>query len=151
MPKDPYKHQLFKQVSPYASKTPVLGRLVCILNATMDERGLELCPFPSRAVLKNEIHELILTDEVTARPTAIVNHIAYLGFFEVLQGGILLEGDELQVNGITIGKLAGFDFTHLPNHMNLVIKTSNVLKTGTDLVLHCGDPVSFTFIPQPAF
>ena len=148
MPKDPYKDQLFKQASPYASKTPVLGRLVCILNATMDERGLELCPFPSRAVLKNEIHELILTDEDFARPTALVNHIAYLGFFEVLQGGILLEGDELQVNGITIGVLAGFDFTHLPNHMNLVIKTRENLQTGTELHLQCGDPVAFTFLPQ---
>ena len=150
MSKDPYKDKLFKAASPYASKTPVTGRLVCVLNAVMEERGLELCPYPSRAVLKNEIHELILTDEVTARPTQTVNRIAYLGFFEVLEGGILLEGDLLQINEKTIGALAGFDFTHLPNHMNLVIKTSDALKTGTELVLQCGDPVSFTFVPQSA-
>ncbi|MDX9863717.1 MAG: hypothetical protein RBT34_02815 [Anaerolineaceae bacterium] len=147
MPKDPYKNNLFK-ASPYASKTPVVGRLVCVLNAELPERGLELSPFPSRVVLKNEIHELILTDEVHAQPGASVNHIAYLGFFEVLAGGILLKGDQLQINGSTIGHLAGFDFTHLPNHMNLVIQTSQPLQTGKALALQCGDPVTFTFIPE---
>jgi len=147
MPKDPYKNSLFK-VSPYASKTPVIGRLVCILNAELPERGLELSPLPSRAVLKHEIHELILTDETQAAPGSSVNHIAYLGFFEILQGGILLEGDELQVNGKTIGHLAGFDFTHLPNHMNLVIKTSPPLQTGKACGFSCGNPVTFTFMPN---
>ncbi len=45
MPKDPYKDNLFK-ASPYASKTPVIGSLVCILDAELPERGLELSPFP---------------------------------------------------------------------------------------------------------
>lgn len=147
MPKDPYKNKLFK-ASPYASKTPVVGHLVCILDAELSERGLELSPFPSRAVLKNEIHELILTDETDAAPGATVNHIAYLGFFEVLEGGILLAGDKLQINGSTIGHLAGFDFTHLPNHMNLIIHTDQSIQTGKVLNLNCGDSVTFTFSPE---
>ena len=122
MPKDPYKNKLFKR-SPYASKTPVIGRLVCVLDAELPERGLELSPFPSRAVLKNEIHELILTDEMNAVPGKKVDHITYLGFFEVLEGGILLQGDKLQINGESIGHLAGYDFTppaqsHEPDHQN---------------------------------
>ena len=145
MPKDPYKDNLFKD-SPYASKTPVIGSLVCILDAELPERGLELSPFPSRAILKHEIHELILTDETQATSGSSVNHIAYLGFFEVLQGGILLKGDELKISGKTIGYLAGFDFTHLPNHMNLVIQTDQPLQTGFARGLSCGDPVTFTFI-----
>jgi Family of unknown function (DUF6917) len=144
MPKDPYKDNLFK-ASPYASKTPVIGNLVCILDAELLERGLDLSPFPSRAVLKHEIHELIFTDEMQAAPGSSVNHIAYLGFFEVLQGGILLKGDELKINGKIIGHLAGFDFTHLPNHMNLVIQTDQPLQTGKDHGFSCGDPVTFTF------
>lgn len=147
MPKDPYKDKLFK-ASPYASKTPVIGRLVCVLDAELPERGLELSPFPSRAVLKNEIHELILTDQAGAGPGAEVNHIAYLGFFEVLEGGILLKGDKLQINGETIGHLAGYDFTHLPNHMNIIIKTEQPLQTGHIRGLSCGDPVTFSFTPN---
>ena len=145
MSKDPYKDNLFKAESPYVEKIPVFGRLVCVLQSSLDNRGLELCPFPSRAVCKHEIHELILTDEESARPGKTVNRIAYLGFFEVLEGGILLEGDACVIHGTLIGHLAGYDFTHLPNHMNIVIKTHQPLKSGKEFNLSCGAPVSFQF------
>ena len=30
-------------------------------------------------------------------------------------------GDEVKINGQVIGKIAGFDETHMPNHYNIVI------------------------------
>ena len=44
----------------------------CTLHARSERRGLELAAFPSRALLKNEIHELILTAE-DAGPGKTVN------------------------------------------------------------------------------
>lgn len=119
MSKDPYQAGMFK-TDPYYKKTEIKGRLVVVLDGRYEERGLELIQQPSRAVLKNEIHELIITDEQTS-PGQKVQKIAYIGFMEVLEGGVMVAGDEVIVEGQTIGRVAGFDVTHMPNHLNIVI------------------------------
>jgi len=142
---DPYAHQLFSTSgTPCAEKTPVTGVINCTLHARSERRGLELAAFPSRALLKNEIHELILTAEECG-PGKTVNQIAYLGFFEIQQGGILWVGDRVTLNGETIGVLAGYDLTHFPNHFNIVIKAPAPLKTGLESGVHPGDTVAFIF------
>ncbi len=142
---DPYKDGLLGSELPFTEKSPVVGRLVCILYARHARRGLELCPYPSRAVLKNEIHELILTDETEAAPGKTVNQIAYLAFFEITQGGVLWAGDVVEVNGQSVGTLAGYDLTHFPNHMNIVVKTGAALNTGHESGWRCGDEIVFRF------
>jgi hypothetical protein len=145
MSQDPYKDKLLDQRMPCYKKTLIVGRVNCVLHARAENRALELIPFPSRAVLKNEIHELILTTEMGASPTKTVNKIAYLAFFEILEGGILWAGDRVDVNGSSIGYLAGYDLTHFPNHMNLVIKVDDPLRTGLEMGVDIGAPVVFTF------
>lgn len=145
MSHDPYKDQLLDQRMPCYKKTAVVGRVSCVLHARAENRALELIPFPSRAVLKNEIHELILTTEEGAAPKKTVNKIAYLAFFEILEGGILWAGDRVDVNGVPIGYLAGYDLTHFPNHMNLVVKVNEPLQTGFEMGVDTGAPVVFTF------
>lgn len=126
----------------FAARTPVSGRLVAVLDAEATGRGLNLIPPLSRAVVKHEIHELIVTPEPSAGPGSVVNDIAYLGFFEVEDGGIILVGDYLDVAGQRIGQVAGFDLTHFPNHMNIVVRGVEVA-TGRGLRLELGDIVSF--------
>lgn len=144
MSPDPYIDKLLNQELPCREKSDVVGNINCILHAKAEQRGLELAPFPSRAVLKNEIHELILTVEEAA-PGKRVDRIVYLGFFEITAGGILWAGDEVRVNGKKLGNLAGYDLTHYPNHFNIIIKKSEPLQTGYEMDLHPGAEIRFIF------
>ena len=141
MQKEVYERGLIT-VQAFAARTPVSGRLVAVLDAEATGRGLNLISPLSRAVVKHEIHELIVTPEPSAGPGSVVNDIAYLGFFEVEEGGIILVGDYLDVAGRRIGQVAGFDLTHFPNHMNIVVRGVEVA-TGRGLRLELGDVVSF--------
>ncbi len=130
---DPYEKGMFKQ-NPYAVKRDCLGKLVVVLDGKITDRGLQLITPISRALSVGDIHELIVTDEDTAGPGREVNAIAYVGFFEVLQGTVIVTGDEIKIGKLTIGKIAGFDETHMPNHLNIVIK-SEKRRTGVEMGL----------------
>ena len=51
-------------------------------------------------------------------------------------------GDEAYCSGRPIGTLAGFDETHMPNHLNIVIK-SNGRMTGVEHGASLGDAILF--------
>ncbi len=150
MSPDPYSANKLDTKFPCADKSVVNGKLCVILDARASERGLELAPYPSRAVLKNEVHELILTAEKEAGPGAKVNQISYLGYFVVEESGLLWAGDRVLVGGREIGRLAGYDMTHFPNHMNIVIKIEGDIYTGLEAGFKVGAPVSFVFPGRPA-
>ena len=120
---DPYACNMFGAFNPYYAKQPVIGRLVVVLDGVYENRGLELIKPPSRALRQAEIHELISTEEA-AQPGSKVDSIAYLGFFEVTQGGIIVTGDPVTIGGKALGEIAGYDETHMPNHLNIVMTGS---------------------------
>ena len=108
---DPYKAGMLKD-NTYFAKTVVEGRLVVVLQCTLDNRALRLIVPQSRAVRRHEVHELIMTDEPGAAPGREVNRVGYLGFVEILDGGVIIKGDEVLLDGELIGHIAGFDETH---------------------------------------
>jgi len=59
---DPYQAGMFKG-NPYVKKREIMGDLVVVLDGRLEERNLQLMAPISRALLKGDIHELILTDE----------------------------------------------------------------------------------------
>lgn len=142
---DPYKDGKFQE-NPYYAKSDVEGELVVVLNGKMNNRNLELITPISRCVCQHEIHELIFTD-TQANPGDIVDRIAYLGFFEVHKGGVLIAGDQFELNGQVIGTLAGFDQTHMPNHQNIVINTK-FLSSGKDLEAKVGSKIKFKLMSR---
>ncbi|MHC1783666.1 MAG: hypothetical protein AB9891_13080 [Anaerolineaceae bacterium] len=148
MSPDPYSTNKLDTKYPCASKSIVNGKLCVILDARAQNRALELAQFPSRAVLKNEIHELILTAE-QAEPGATVNNISYLGYFEILESGVLWVGDSIRIGDMEVGELAGYDMTHFPNHMNIIIKTTAELFTGFEAKFVVGQTVTFTYPGRP--
>jgi hypothetical protein len=149
MSPDPYSAKKLDTKYPCARKNNVIGKLCVILDARAQNRALELVQYPSRAVLKNEIHELILTSEKTAEPGAVVNNISYLGYFEVLDSGVIWVGDKVLIGDTEIGTLAGYDMTHFPNHMNIVIKTDSDLFTGEEKGLELGQVITFIYPGRP--
>lgn len=136
---DPYKSGMFKK-NPYAKKRPCQGNLVVVLDGKIEGRKLQLMTPISRAVLAGEIHELIVTDEEEAGPGQEVNRIAYWGFFEVTQGTVMVAGDTIRIAGQKLGTIAGFDETHMPNHINIIVKSPE-RKTGVELNLSLEDEV----------
>lgn len=105
---DPYKAGLFKE-NPYASKRIIKGKSTVILRGKLEERGLELIQIISRAMLKDEIHELIVTDEENIEPGSKVNKIAYIGFVEITAGGVMIVGDTLTYGDKVLGRVIRFD------------------------------------------
>jgi hypothetical protein len=134
---------------PYAAKSDVVGKIVCVLDARSEERGMQLILHPSRAVCRGEIHELAVTDDTRACPDSKVDRVAYVAFFAVEEGGIILVGDKVEINGTELGELAGFDNTHFPNHLNLLVRNDDP-KTGPELGLRLEDPIVFSFSPLPS-
>ena len=138
---DPYASGMIKKSS-YAQKKVIKGKLVVILDGTISKRGLNLITPPSRAVKKNEIHEVIVTEEEDAAPGKIVNSIAYICFFEVEEGGVIVVEDEVYIGTKLIGKIIGFDDTHMPNHQNIILYASKK-KTGVELKINLDEKIVF--------
>lgn len=142
MPRTTIATTRFVTLATYAANRPVTGTVVTVLDSSHEARGLKLLPTFSRALPKNSIHELIATDETDKNPGDAVNRIAYLAFFEVSRGGCIIVGQTLVVNGKTIGPIIGFDETHAPNHINIVIGVKS-RRTGPQLNLSVGSKIKF--------
>jgi hypothetical protein len=141
MSKEPHGSGILDKY-PYAGKTDVVGRVVCILDARSEKRGMKLLIHPSRALCHGEIHEIAITDDSEAAPDSAVDKVAYLAFFTVEQGGIVLVGDRVIAEDAELGEVVGFDDTHFPNHLNILLGASE-RKTGPELGLKLGELVTF--------
>ena len=103
-----------------------MGKIIALLHIQFDERKLELISARSRGLRKYEIHELMITDEETAHPEGKADRVSAIAFFEVSDGGLVVVEDKVSIGGRYLGKVAGYDMTHIPNHMNLVVKTDSL-------------------------
>jgi hypothetical protein len=123
--KPPYD---FRRITPdvYGDRRPVSGEVVALLHVYFEDRGLKLIETKSRAMQRGEIHELMITDEQEAAPGGGASRIRAVAFFEVEAGGLAVVGDEVTISGRPLGTLAGYDLTHMPNHMNVLVKTQSV-------------------------
>ena len=133
----------FVTLATYAANRPVQGGVVTVLDSAHEARGLRLIPTYSRALQKNSIHELIAADEAEKKPGDTINRIAYLGFFEVSRGGCVIVGETLVVDGQPVGQIIGFDETHEPNHINIIIGVKQ-RQTGPQLKICVGSKIKFT-------
>jgi len=130
----------FRRITPsvYGDRRPVEGEIVALLHVYFEDRHLKLIETKSRAVRLQEIHELMITDE-DAAPGGGADRVRAIAFFEVDRSGLIVVGDKVSVGGKHLGTLAGFDQTHMPNHMNIVVKT----ETLDEPVIRVGDRVRF--------
>lgn len=137
---NPYEKKLITG-SLCSKKSSVRGRIVAVMNSKLSRRGLRLISPFTRVLRKGEIHELIITDEEDAGPEKNVNRIAYIGFVEMEQGGVVATSDKVSLQGKHIGEIVGFDETHAPNHLNIVIRATQ-RKSGRELGVELGDRIT---------
>jgi hypothetical protein len=112
-------------VDPILPRRETTGTVVAVLRTSRDDRGLKLIRERTRCIRRFDIHELIITDENNPKPGGVVDHIGYLAFVEFEVGGVIAIGDLISIDGKPIGRLAGFDETHAPNHMNIVLQSQD--------------------------
>ncbi len=137
MNSDPYSRKLVDR-SFYFSKVDIETKVIAVLDGRLDNRNLNLIVPISRTFSAGTVIELIITDEDSTRPGSNVQRISYLAFVELLNSGVLLIGDEVVWNNKVIGKIAGFDDTHMPNHQNTIIYSSKRI-TGKEMGIKLND------------
>lgn len=123
---------------PYASSSAVVGRVVAVLRGVTETRGLALAGHRSRAVTAGAVHELMITDE-DARQEGRVDRVALLAFVEILEAGVILLDADVTIGSASVGVIAGFDETHMPNHQNICLRGS--LEDGESRSIVVGDNV----------
>ncbi len=131
----------FRRITPsvYGDKRPVEGEVVAVLHVKFEDRGLKFIQTKSRTVKLNEIHELMITDEGNAAPGGGADRVRAIAFFEITRSGLIVVGDKVTIDGKKLGTLAGYDVTHMPNHINVVVKA----ETLDEPVIRVGDIVRF--------
>jgi len=107
-------------------KDPVDARVVGVLGNTTERRGMKLISMPSRVIRAGDVHELISTTE-RAEPGEAVDDVGYLAWVAFDAPGVLVVGDSVYAVGDLLGEVLGFDETHAPNHMNIVLMTDRLL------------------------
>ena len=130
----------FRRITPgvYGERRQVEGDVVALLHVSFEDRGLRLIETKSRAVRLHEIHELMITDEDVA-PGGGADRVRAVAFFEVTEPGLIVAGDRVTLGDKQLGTLAGYDETHMPNHMNIVVKTQSL----DEPRIRVGDRVKF--------
>ncbi len=123
---------------PYASSSAVVGRVVAVLRGVTETRGLALAGHRSRAVTTGAVHELMITDE-DARQEGRVDRVALLAFVEILEAGVILLDADVTIGDASVGVIAGFDETHMPNHQNICLRGD--LQDGEARSIAVGDKV----------
>ena len=141
---DPYKAKL-ASIDFFKSKRKIDGVIVVVMDARIENRNIQLIHPMSRCVRKGEICELVTVDSPDAFPGNIIQDASYIGFAEILCSGSLVVGDIVKIKNKPIGRICGFDETHAPNHMNIVIQTEKPL-TGTEMGLSIEDEITFELI-----
>ena len=136
---DPYANGLIDK-NPFGAKRIIQSSVVAILQLELKGRGLKLIQPRSRVLKKNELHELIVTDEKIAKPGETVNNVAYIAFIEILKGGVMVVGDKVYWNNNLLGIVAGFDDTHMPNHQNIILYSPKI-STGKKLNIRLEDKI----------
>ena len=125
----------------YVKKREVTFETVVVMDLKIDKRGLKLIPQQSRAVKQHDVHEFIVTMEEKS-PGEKIDKVAYIGFAEALHSGLIVRDERVFIENKKIGKVLGFDVTHAPNHINIVIKVDN-LQNGREMDLSPGNKITF--------
>jgi len=141
MSKEPHLVPPTKGLS-YVMKKDVEAEMVSIADSQRENRGMELIIQKSRGVIKNHLHEAVVTLDINAGPGKTVKSVAYLGFIKIINTGLIVIGDEVIADGVKIGEVAGFDLTHFPNHINIIIRVKELI-TGLKMGLQLGSRIIF--------
>lgn len=123
-------------------KDPTHGRIVKLLTHKKLDRGMVLIEEQSRCVQKNQVHELVTTDQKNLTAHSRVDRVGFLGFAEINNNSVIERGDKFYIGKQLIGTVVGFDACHAPNHYNIIIEVPELI-SATDIELQVGHTITF--------
>lgn len=123
-------------------KDPTHGRIVKLLTHKKLDRGMVLIEEQSRCVQKNQVHELVTTDQKNLTARCRVDRVGFLGFAEINNNSVIERGDKFYIGKQLIGTVVGFDACHAPNHYNIIIEVPELI-SATDIALQVGHTITF--------
>ena len=142
---DPYQSGIAAKVS-YTAKRSVIAKIVAVLKGTLEDRGLKIIFPRSRAVRQHDVIELMTTPQKECKPGDRVDRVSYIGFAEIQASGVLRIGDRVILKGEPRWTIVGFDETHYPNHLNVIMKpVAEQAESAPDVQLE--DLLEFQFKP----
>lgn len=108
------------------------------MNHRRVERQLVPSRLQTRCVREGDVHEFISHAPVPG--DGPINDVSYLGFGTFTASGVVAVSDALA----GIGVVSGFDETHMPNHLNILVQVTDPA-TGCELGMTAGD--AFAIVP----
>lgn len=125
------------------------ARIVLVYRHKRHGRGMQLAPYWTRCVRPGDVDELVVTvrGDGSSDDPSLVEDVGYIGFVEFDRGSVVVVGDSVLLGDRPLGTLIGFDETHAPNHLNLVVEARELL-SGAELQVAVEDTVRF--VPCPA-
>ncbi len=121
---EPYKNKQILDHWKIAPTKQVVGQIIALTGLRLTNRATWVIHPRTRACPKNCIVEVTLTDETDIQPGTKINSVMYLGFLEMLQGGLVVIGQPVKVKGTLVGEVSGFSEIHYPNHLNIIISVT---------------------------
>ena len=118
--RDPYEDGLIDK-DPFSKVASIKFKIVAVLDISFENRRMDLMDTFSRSIVKNSVVEFALTSEKNIRPGKIVDSVQYIGFGAAQMSGQATVGRKVSIEGHYIGTVLGFNDTHSPNHLNVVI------------------------------
>ena len=110
----------------YSSKSSIKFRIKAVMKNKRIDRKLKLSEYVTRCINKNQLHEFLIANDWNNDKNKLLNDISYIGFMECTECGVIEIGDTISDDkGIIVGTVIGFDYTHMPNHMNIVLKSAS--------------------------
>lgn len=121
---EPYKDKQIMDHWRIAPTKRVVGHLIAMTGLRLVDRGTWIIHPRTRACPKYCIIELTVTDETKIQPGTKVSSVVYLGFVEITEGGLVVAGQPVTIQGTAIGEVAGFSEIHYPNHLNVIVSAN---------------------------
>lgn len=126
------------------SKRVGRSKIVLVYRHKRLDRRMVLIPYYTRCIKNGEIHELVVATEIMMEDgLSGAPDVGYIGFIEFETGCIIVVGDRVAIGPRHIGQVVGFDETHFPNHLNIVVKAPDLV-SGEELGANIEDVVLFT-------
>ncbi|MFO7837069.1 MAG: hypothetical protein R6V83_10450 [Candidatus Thorarchaeota archaeon] len=118
---EPYENNKIPDHWPSSAKRSVVGKIIAVSGLRLLGRGTELIFPRSRSFPRHSIAEITFTNQNGVVPGNTVDSVLYLGFLEVVTGGIIVVGQPVDIGSTEIGKVVGFSDIHEPNHLNILV------------------------------
>ena len=122
---EPYRDKQIMENWRIAPTKKVAGQIIALTGLRLVNRGTWIIHPRTRACPKHCIIEVTVTDEKNIVPGTKISSVMYLGFVEITEGGLIIAGQPVTIQGGQIGEVAGFSDIHYPNHLNVIVTAND--------------------------